>query len=390
MTYPHFFEKVVIVAPIAAQYDAISNAARNTYKLLKKQPGLDVSFITSHNEFIDVEARLVSGVSDLLRDRAFRAADLIIYGFGIYHPLIDALLVGNGRAKQIVRFHNITPATLVKERDRPIIEASFRQLRNLRHADLIWADSRINAGVLIEHGINPAGIEMLPLIVDGSPRGRLQDKSAEPIELIFVGRGVAAKGLLDGIKALGRAVAAGVPPVRLSIVGNTSFSDQVYMQQCRDAVVPLGLENRITFCGTVDDPTLGELYNRADALLIPTYHEGFCVPAIEALRTGCIPIGYDAGNMTDIVNGLGSLVPTGDVEALGASLIRLLTGLGVGLRDTAAPVLPLDRTTMSVVQFDQAAQEYVEEFVTERIERTTMQSLQSLAFGPSNPVCDDM
>ncbi len=380
MTRPDFIARIVIVAPIAVHYDAISNAARNLYLMVKDQAGLEVDFITSHNEFSDVPARIVPGVGALLLDRAFRAADLVIYGFGVFHPFLDAVLVGNGHGKQIVRFHNITPAALVDDTDRPLIEMSFRQLHNLRHADHVWSDSRTNADVLLAHGVDPARIEVLPLAVDRPSPALLQRKSADPIDVVFVGRGVAAKGLLDGINALGKAIAAGAPPVRLSIVCNMMFSDQRYIARCRDAVAGLGLQDVVTFCGTVDDDGLGALYHKSHVLLIPSYHEGFCVPVIEALRAGCIPIGYAAGNLPDIVAGLGCLVPTGDIDALGASLTRLLQRLRDGLGDISTPMLPLDRGAMSVRQFDQAAQVYVQTYSFERIARTTMDRVRTLAF----------
>ncbi len=311
--------------------------------------------------------------SEFLLDPTFRAADLIIYGF--VH--LDALLVGNGHAKQVVRFHNITPAALVEESDR-------RSSRDLSGSSTIFVTpipvSRTNAAVLIEHGINPARVGVLPLAVYRPHLAFLQDKAADNIELLFVGPGVAAKSLLDGLTALGNAVAAGVPPVRLSVVCNMAFPDEGYIARCRQAVVQLGLQDTVTFCGLADDVALGSLYRKAHALLIPSSHEGFCVPVIEAFRTGCIPIGYSASNMPDIVAGIGCLVPARDMEALGRSLKRLLVGLGGELRNPSVLVLPLDRGTMSVSQFDRMPQEYVRDYKLEHDARKTLKRVQALVF----------
>ncbi|MFY0613143.1 MAG: glycosyltransferase family 4 protein [Hyphomicrobiaceae bacterium] len=370
--------RILIISPIAVQYDAISNTARNMYFMLKEQSHLHVDFITAHNELPDIPARLVPNAGALLLDPVFRAADVIIYNFGIYHPLLDAVLVGNSRAKQVVHFHNITPVELVKENDVPLIERSFRQLHNLQHADRIWSVSQTNADVLVAHDIDPAKIEIVPLVVDTPEPRALRDKPRSPIEIVFVGRAVPAKGLLDGIEALGRAAVADAPPIRLSIVGNLAFSDESYIQKCRELVDKLDLQDRVTFCGTADDGALQRLYHEAHVLLIPTFHEGFCVPVVEALRAGCVPIGYKSGNMSNIVDGLGCLVATGDVDALSDALKRLLAGIRDGLDSTSSPTLPLDRGPTSVSQFDEMSKSYVSNFTSKTLEALTLKELAKI------------
>ena len=60
----------------------------------------------------------------------------------------------------------------------------------------------------------------------------------------------------------------------------------------------------------IDDTELGQLYLSADLFVLPSYHEGYCVPVVEALFAGC-PVTYDAGNLPFASGGLGALVPTG-------------------------------------------------------------------------------
>jgi hypothetical protein len=113
--------------------------------------------LTWRSDFPDVRTRMVGDVADLLLDEDFLAADVIHYNFGIYISLFDAILVGNGRARQIVRFHNITPKCFMSRKDHQIIDRSFRQLENLKCADEIWADSAINAEELCARAFDPAG-----------------------------------------------------------------------------------------------------------------------------------------------------------------------------------------------------------------------------------------
>ena len=61
---------------------------------------------------------------------------------------------------------------------------------------------------------------------------------------------------------------------------------------------------------------------RGDIFVLPTHHEGFCVPILEALVSGCRVIAYDNSNVTSISGGLGTLVLTGDVRALSDAIAR--------------------------------------------------------------------
>ena len=220
----------------------------------------------------------------------FLAADLILYHFGLYHPAFDALLLGNARARQVVRFHNVTPRSLVRAEDAPLIQASLRQIANFARADMIWADSGTNAGALRASGITESDIEIIPLVVDAPARSRLSDKPRDVVELLFLGRFVRSKGVLDLIKALASLSTSKLPPIRLRLAGNQTFSDPAYVEEVKRAATEKPGE--VLFLGTVDDATRNELLRRAHILAVPSYHEGFCKPVVEGLRAGCIPLGY--------------------------------------------------------------------------------------------------
>src|SRR5690242_10922889 len=104
---------VTIVASVAERYDAISTAAWHTYKALSGHKDWDVAVIAGSNSFDDLPVRIVHGTGNLLKDAAFRSADVLIYHFGTYHPFFDTISIGNGRARTIVCFHNITPTAFV-------------------------------------------------------------------------------------------------------------------------------------------------------------------------------------------------------------------------------------------------------------------------------------
>ena len=373
--------RVLIISPVAVAYDAISTAARNTFLILQQYSDWKLSLITSRNEFNDVRANIVTDIMQLITDPEFLRADIIIYHFGIYHPFFDALLIGNGHAKQVVCFHNITPPEFVDPAARPLIDRSFQQLHNLRHADLILADSSINAEVLINRGIDPNKIEITPLVVDQPELVSLRSKPVTSIETLFVGRAVRSKGLVDCIEAFALACRDTATPLHLTIVGSATYSDPAYVAHCKDAIKRLGLSELVAFRGTLDDAMLSKAYQQAHVLIIPSYHEGFCVPVIEGLRAGCVPLGYSAGNLPSIMGGLGCLVAAGNVPALAQRLLQLSDAIAQGIVAPDIPHLPLDCGPTSVVEFDAKAKSYICQFSRERVATMTMSSLGKLIAG---------
>ena len=346
--------RITVVAPILARYDAISSAAADNFRLLREEPAWIVSLLTSHNE-LGVSAGIARDVVELLEHEAFRYADILIYHFGIWHPFIDALMVGNGHARQVVVFHNITPAEFVSPADRPIIEKSFRQAHNLSKADEIWADSPVNAAALSNYDVDPERVLVVPLAVSRPDFGRLRDKRNDRLEFLFVGRVVAAKGVRDLIEAVIGARPAIAAPIRVTIAGNASFSDGSYIEACKTRIAEALAPDEFELVDTPDDATLCKLYARAHVLCVPSFHEGFCVPVIEGFRAGCIPVGYASGNVPNVANRLGRLVATGDVPGLTGALAGVASGL-------AADRIVLDRGTVTIDEFDRLARAHAATF----------------------------
>lgn len=364
--------KVVIVAPMMARYDAISAAARDTYRMLTTDKSLDVAVLTYRNDFPDVQAHTISSLEELLTHRAFLDADLIIYHFGIFNELLNALICGNGHARQVVRFHNITPMQLAMPSQASIIRKSFRQIANLLYADEIWADSQVNKDVLEEHDIPGDRIIVLPLVVDEPEIARARDKSNDRLDLLYVGRCVPSKGLLDLVQAIDLVPSQSFAPIRLRIAGSEEWSDEAYLRKVKFYVKEHRLAEIVEFCGAVDNKQRDKLYHEAHILAIPSYHEGFCKPVVEGLRSGCIPVGYTSSNLPAITNGLGRLVPPGDIAALAAAFADVFKGLGEAFQAPNVPVLPLDRGATVLQEFEAISGEYVKQFTFDGIAAETL------------------
>lgn len=358
--------RIAVVVPILARHDAISAAARDAYLALRELSKAYTTIFALRNDFDDIPVRIVTGVSDLLLEPDFCAADLLIFHFGIYSPLFDALLIGNRHARRIVRFHNITPLELVPRSHAQLIERSLRQIHNIEVADEIWADSEVNAQELRTRGIPAECIHVIPLAVGTPSSCSLAEKGSSPLEMLFVGRIVPSKGVLDLVQAYATLCKHSSVKVRLRLAGNLEWSDPTYLRRVRAAVDDLRTLDA-TLVGTVDSETLAKLYRAAHILAVPSYHEGFCKPVVEGLRAGCVPIGYDAYNLPHIVAGLGRMVPTGDIGALEAALVETTSSVAAGLRGETDARLQLDCGKVTIAEFDALARNHVQRFLPDRI-----------------------
>src|SRR5208282_1283199 len=280
----------------------------------------------NRNDFPDVPCHIVSGTAELLVHPEYLDADLIIWHSGTYYELFNAALIGNGKARQIVRYHNTTPKQFLPESFWPDVERALHQRHHLRYVDGVWNDSLVNAEVAQAVGVAKDRNCVIPIPVDAPALSTLAEKARSPIDVLFVGRFVKSKGVSELIEALA-ALPRDRTPFRLTLVGNMEYSDRSYVDKLRNQIAACGLSRDVAWLGTVDDATLEELYRRAHILAIPSYHEGFCKPVIEGLRAGCIPVGYASDNLPYIANKLGRMVQTGDVAALTAALGEILKSL---------------------------------------------------------------
>ncbi|MDX3809688.1 MAG: glycosyltransferase [Bosea sp. (in: a-proteobacteria)] len=364
----------VIVTSVLVKHDAISHAALDSCRILNSFPATRASILTLYSDVEDVPVRSVATVADLLAAPEFLDADLILYHFGIYSPLFDAMLVGNGKAKQIVRFHNITPAHLVPTRSVAVIEKSFGQIANFTHVEALWADSRTNFTTLAELGYPLPPTQVIPLVVEHPARLAPTDKEQGLVEILFVGRMVPAKGVLDLLRAFAPLARSGAK-ARLRLVGNSSFSDDSYRAELDALAGSIG--PAVECLGSVTDETRDQFLREAHILAIPSYHEGFCKPVIEGLRAGCIPAGYAAYNLPDICAGLGRLTPPGDIEALSQSLHELIEDLASVAADPANP-LRLDRGPTSLVELGKAIDAHLLPFSFESVRERTRRAITAV------------
>ena len=86
----------------------------------------------------------------------------------------------------------------------------------------------------------------------------------------------------------------------------------------------LGVSQDVRQCGYVSDDELNVLYNRAEALVMPSVYETVSLPVMEAQAAGAPTICIDTTGMREITGGAAGMVPRLEPEALVAAMIQMV------------------------------------------------------------------
>ncbi len=102
------------------------------------------------------------------------------------------------------------------------------------------------------------------------------------------------------------------PESLLCIVG-----DGTERQSLEDLVEELGISASVEFAGQVSEKAaVRDLLWSSKVFILSSDYEGLPLSAIEAMACGLPVISTDVGGMSDIVQGNGALVPSGDLDSL--------------------------------------------------------------------------
>ena len=121
------------------------------------------------------------------------------------------------------------------------------------------------------------------------------------------------------LQALRRLVDDGCD-LSLAIVGQLGWSDTATEQE----LSRLGLRERVRFTGYVPQADLPALYNAASVFVFPSLHEGFGLPALEALACGTPVVTSNRSALPEGVGEAALLVDPESADAISAAIARVL------------------------------------------------------------------
>jgi glycosyltransferase involved in cell wall biosynthesis len=316
--------RVALLNGVCVRHDAISYSLRLKLDLLRslRDAGHDVevsAFV--HGTDLDDPDVHVRSLADLVREPAFAAADLVVYEFGINYDLFDSLFLLREEQRSVGVYHNLTPPELIDSaRGREDVERGQLLRHNLDLLDHVACVSEFNRQDLLDCGFAEERLSVLPLPPRASlPRVDAPEWSVDPVEILFVSRLVRAKGVHDLLEAAALLRAEGESGFRLTLAGSARFSDEDVIGSIRSTD-----ETWFRLITDPDDASLESLYRTSSVFALPSYHEGYCLPVLEAFHAGCQVVTSDAGNLPAIGGGLGQVVATGDVQALAQALRRAI------------------------------------------------------------------
>jgi alpha-1,3-rhamnosyl/mannosyltransferase len=136
---------------------------------------------------------------------------------------------------------------------------------------------------------------------------------------LFVGALKRIKNVSTLIKAFDRFLENNKEEYYLYIVGGKKWYDG----EIDVALVSLKQKEKIKFLDFVDDETLASLYKGATAFISPSIYEGFGLPFVEAMASGCLVIGSTAGAIPEVVGDAGILVDAYDVDAIAHAMEKI-------------------------------------------------------------------
>lgn len=218
-----------------------------------------------------------------------------------------------------------------------------RKLQSLKSADLLLAISGYSRDEAIselhlpaERVINissaiDATFGPLTLGADAADALRHRYGLTRPF-LMYTG-GIDFRKNIEGlIEAFARLPAALRKAHQLAIVCNVGEAD-------RERLVALAARcglarDALVLTGYVPDGDLVGLYNLATAFVFPSLHEGFGLPALEAMACGTPVIGSDASSIPEVIGRADALFDPTDCAAMSAKIGQVLSdeGLRASLR----------------------------------------------------------
>lgn len=110
---------------------------------------------------------------------------------------------------------------------------------------------------------------------------------------------------------------------QLVFVGNIDIKERNELSAARERA---GLApNDLVFTGFVSNDELISLYNASALYAFPSLHEGFGLPALEAMSCGAVVLGADATSLPEVIGVDEALFDPSDVRSISAKLFQGLT-----------------------------------------------------------------
>jgi glycosyltransferase involved in cell wall biosynthesis len=181
--------------------------------------------------------------------------------------------------------------------------------------------SEYNNDLLRECGVPESQVFVNPYFTKYKVEIPESDIIEERIYMLFIGRIVAGKGLIEMLNAV-EGILKHSENIHLDIIG-----DGIMMEEVKSVVASKMLENYVTFWGWLPHQEIDRLMERSYLVIFPsTYPESFGIVGIEAMMAAKPVVGFDAGGVStwlkDKENGF--LIPSANIELMRNAINNLI------------------------------------------------------------------
>ena len=144
-------------------------------------------------------------------------------------------------------------------------------------------------------------------------------------DFVFLGRLVSDKGVNIAIKAFSKLLIALKRNTHFNTLHFTIIGNGPEREILEKEVMEFGLQNKISFTGSLRGEKLTTLLNRHKFIIVPsTWQEPFGMVALEGMACGCIPIVSDGGGLPEAVGNAGIIFKSGDADELTLAMLNII------------------------------------------------------------------
>jgi glycosyltransferase involved in cell wall biosynthesis len=322
---------IAICTPEISYNDAVSSDVLGMFNALS-----DRNFkvgIFAENIFIKHKAvKDIDSIDHFIK----HSEDIIIYHLSTgWFKGLDMLI--NLDCKKIIKYHNITPPDYFYGFSRDHVETcrGGREQLNIiadLNLEMYLNDSDFNMKEMISKGARISKCFVVPpfnnieRLRDLKPDFNILDKyNDQKINILSIGRIAPNKGFTELIEVFAIYNKYFNKDSRLIIVGERHPRLIAYSDYLDDRVRQLNLGNSVIFTNKVSDEQLKSYFLVSKVFILTSYHEGFCIPLVEAMSLKIPVLAYSSTAVTGTIGDGGIVWQDLDIGLMAAAIDEIVT-----------------------------------------------------------------
>ena len=327
--------RIAILTPSVTTGDAVSNDVFGMSDVLKRS-GYETRVFAEGWTSDMFQVSPVSKISNYLRS----PKDLLIYHHSRGWDL-GLKLLGQLKCRMALKYHNVTPPEFFEKFNSDfarMCQEGRMQLPGIAAAgcDVYMSASAYNEKDLLDSGVSEERSFVVPpfhhtdrlnsITCDPQIMNRYQDDCTN---ILMVGRVAPNKNHAALIETFAAYHRDYNQASRLFVVGKSESRLETYNRWLRKIAAHLKVEDAVIFTGEVSDRELKSYYTLANAFLMTSEHEGFCVPLIESMSLRVPIVAYATSAIPGTVAGAGLVWSERNPYLLAESVHSIVSRAGV-------------------------------------------------------------